>query len=118
MSDDSSRLYKQNEDQYSKIHQNSARIATLEASMQALKTDLVGVTGNNGFRGEFRQFRAQQEKREDAMITMIEGVSAKLEQMDKAREDSKRWIIKVALGVPGSIAATGGLVIAAMRILS
>lgn len=105
-------------DDSSKIHQNSARIAALEASMQALKTDLVGVTGNNGFRGEFRQFRAQQEKCEEAIITMIEGVSAKLEQMAKAREDSKRWIIKVAIGVPGSIAATGGLVIAALRILS
>lgn len=117
MSDEISRVYKQNEDQYSKIHENSARIAALEANMQALKVDLVGVTGNNGFRGEFRQFRTQQEKREEAMVDMIHGVSQKLEEMDRAREESKKWYVRIALAVPGTLLALGGIAVGAAKVL-
>ena len=71
MADDTERIYKQNEDQYSKIRDNERRISKLEADMAMLKNELIGATGTNGFRGEFREFRRQTEEREARMIATL-----------------------------------------------
>jgi uncharacterized protein YeeX (DUF496 family) len=54
MADEHDRIYRQNEDQYSKIHDNTHRISLLETEVKAIKTDLIGVSGQNGLRGEVR----------------------------------------------------------------
>lgn len=74
--------------------------------MQALKTDLIGITGNNGLRGEFRQYRGQAEKREQQIIRAVESVAKKLQAMDEARQKGRRWLIGIVVaGISASSAA-------------
>ena len=89
MADDTERIYKQNEDQYAKIRETERRISILEAEVATVKNELIGATGQNGFRGEFREFRRQTEEREAHMIATL------------------RWMFVTTLSI-------GGLVVAAM----
>ena len=89
MADDTERIYKQNEDQYAKIRENERRISILEAELATLKNELIGATGQNGFRGEFREFRRQTEEREAMMLRTL------------------RWMFGTTLSI-------GGLVVAAI----
>jgi hypothetical protein len=70
-------IKQQNADQYT-------RITRLEEAVSAIKTDLIGVSGNNGLRGEFRTF--QKISREQ-----MSKIADKLEEMDEKREGAKRW---------------------------
>lgn len=99
MSDHSERLYKQNEDQYLKIHENARRIAEIEANMRELRTDLIGATGTNGLRGEFRLYKTESEKREKQILDALD-----------AMKHSLQWAI-------GAMLSAAGVVIAIVRLM-
>ena len=110
---DSENLYRQNDDQYAKIHCNTAAIAKLEARLEALKVDIVGVTGNNGLRGEFRQYRDKSEQREQQILDMIAAGEQRRElakkEAEARRHSDQRWRLGIAasaiFGAPSAMVA-------------
>ena len=104
MSDhDHTQLFDQNKDQYDRIHGLTDRVSKLEALVEAIKTDLIGVTGSNGLRGEFRAYREGSEKREAHILE-------KLEAMDKSRQEARRWTTTLILGGPAVAVAITNLI--------
>jgi hypothetical protein len=97
MGDDTERLFGQNKDQYQKIYDNTAAIAELRKELEGIKVDLIGVTGSNGLRGEFRQYKAESEKRDTAVLSA-------LEEMKHKQEANIKWTVGLLLGVPSIIA--------------
>jgi hypothetical protein len=99
------RLYGQNRDQYIKIHGNTEAIAALKTELEAIKVDLIGVTGSNGLRGEFRAYKKDSEERDAAMIQT-------LSEMSKKQETNLKWTVGLLLSVPalvaGVVALAGG----------
>ena len=92
------RLYGQNKDQYQKIHDNSQAIAALRSELEGIKVDLIGVTGQNGLRGEFRTYKIESEKRDTAVLKA-------LEEMKHKQENNLKWTVGLLVGVPGVVAA-------------
>lgn len=90
------RLFGQNKDQYQKIHDNSQAIARLQGELMELKTDLVGVTGANGLRGEFRKYRDESETRDKEVLTLISSVQQK-------QETNLKWTVGLLFGVPSAL---------------
>ena len=78
------------------------RITGLEKQVSGIRTDLIGISGANGLRGEFREFRKTSGQQ-------MERISEKLEEMDKKRESAKRWHWEQVL-------AAGSLLVAAAAV--
>lgn len=98
MGDDTERLFGQNKDQYQKIYDNTAAIAELRKEVEGIKVDLIGVTGSNGLRGEFRQYKSESERRDTAVLKA-------LEEMKDRQSNSLKWTVGLLLGVPSVVAA-------------
>lgn len=96
------RLFRQNKDQYQKIHENTTAIAALRSELECIKVDLIGVTGQNGLRGEFRTYKIESEKRDMAIMET-------LSEMRKKQEANLKWTVGLIVGVPSLIAAIGGV---------
>jgi hypothetical protein len=111
MSDhDHQQIFEQNKDQYDKIHALTDRVSKLEACMESIKTDLIGVTGNNGLRGEFRTYREGSEKREVEIVSMISDLRDTLKGMDASREASRRWLFGIMIASPAAAVAVVTLI--------
>ena len=102
MEDDTERLYGQNKDQYRKIHDNATAISAIRTELEALKVDLVGATGNNGLRGEFRTYKIESEKRDDSVLKA-------LAEVQKQQGANLKWTIGLLLGVPAIFAMASQL---------
>ena len=97
MADDTDRLFGQNKDQYQKIHDNQVAISDIKQELEALKVDLIGVTGQNGLRGEFRAYKTESEKRDIAVLESLKEMSAK-------QERNLKWTVGLLLSVPAVVA--------------
>ena len=91
---DSDRLFSQNKDQYGKIHTNQIEIAKLRSDFEALKVDLIGVTGTNGLRGEFRRFQKESQESDREIIKT-------LSDMREKQDGNLKWTVGLLVGVPG-----------------
>lgn len=96
------RLFGQNKDQYQKLYDNSQAIAQLRSELEAIKVDLIGVTGSNGLRGEFRTYKVESEKRDTAIMET-------LANMRKRQEANLKWMVGLLVGVPSMIATIGAV---------
>lgn len=96
------RLFGQNKDQYTKIAENTAAISKLAKELEAIKVDLIGVTGTNGLRGEFRAYKKDSEQRDTEIIKA-------LSEMKQKQEQNLKWTVGIIIGVPSLIAAIGGV---------
>ena len=85
------RLFDQNKDQYDRIHENTRRIAEMQTTIHEIKTDIIGVTGRNGLRGEFRAFQERADKREEKMLEAMGAINTNL-----------KWAIGTAIGLIGT----------------
>lgn len=85
------RLFDQNKDQYDKIYENTRKIAEMQTAINEIKTDIIGVTGRNGLRGEFRAFQERADKREEKMIQSMSSINTNL-----------KWAIGTGLGLIGT----------------
>jgi hypothetical protein len=81
----------QNADQF-------ARITKLEEAVSSIRADLIGVSGNNGLRGEFRRYREASTAREEKLLEAVE-------QIRQHQSATLKWMVGVALGVPSVIGA-------------
>ena len=107
-------IHHQLETMWAHIHQNSVAVADTAMLAEAIKADLVGVSGNNGLRSEFRDYRTESTSRENRMITMLErieknsnGARERLESrivnMEKRQTSFNRWLIGVFFTCVGLI---------------
>ena len=96
---------RQNDDHYKKIDELDHRISAVEGQVMELKADLIGVTGNNGLRGEFRSFRQQNEARENAMLATLNEIKEKQVQSRVERheqmERNLKWSVATLLTLSG-----------------
>ena len=90
-------IKQQNADQFK-------RLSRLEEAMSALKTDIIGVSGNNGLRGEFRQFQK-------SSLEQMEKIAVKLESMDEKRDSARRWQWEQLLVAVGLVIAAASIFI-------
>ena len=98
--DEHDRIYKQNADQYEKIHENSRRLSTLEADMRQLKTDLIGV---NGLRGEFRAHKRENDEQMKALVQSVNDLRKHIGVWLK-------WTVGTVIAAAGVIVALTGVV--------
>lgn len=98
MEQEHDRIYRQNEDQYDKIHQNSREIAMLKAELREIKADLIGVTGQNGLRGEIKSMKLESTEREKRIMESLNDLAEKQSAMLK-------WVVGLLLGAPAVVAA-------------
>ncbi len=101
--DEHERIYKQNADQYAKIHENSRRLSSLEADMGQLKADLIGVTGQNGLRGEFRAHKRENDEQMKALMRSVDELQGRIGAWFK-------WAIGTVIAAAGVIVALTGVV--------
>ena len=88
---DHDRLFDQNKDQYDKIYDNTRRVAELETAIREIKTDIIGVTGRNGLRGEFKAFQERADEREKKMLLAMQAINTNL-----------KWAIGTGLALIGT----------------
>lgn len=100
---DTDRLFGQNKDQYNKIYANQVAIADLRSDFEALKVDLIGVTGTNGLRGEFRRFQHESQIADEKIMET-------LSSMREKQDANLKWTIGLIVGVPSLIFALDRMV--------
>ena len=77
-----------------RIHENTRRIAEMQTAIHEINTDIIGVTGRNGLRGEFRAFQERADKREEKMLEAMGDINTNL-----------KWAIGTGIALIGTGAA-------------
>ena len=89
------------------LQDHEVRIRDLEIDVKSINTEFVGMDGKSGFLEEFRTFRT--ERQEDTSTIM-----KRLEEMDKKREEAKRFSISTWIAIVSVLVAAAAVILTAV----